>query len=898
MKKYYTIKTAGYADYMMKKLDLNTEGNPTSSWEYSFFQYCQASKQYIISQKAGDYYELMEELFAWLNKAVGASNISYEDKQIFWQTDNNYAGDATFMFFVYRFIIPILNHQHHIDLNPAALQMVYQTFHQKLTKQSFQRAYKIALKQIRKQGESKIANPFTKYTGWLQINGGKSEKTYPQSVINVNPEYSNYKLRQHLLWQLSQGCGWCTGQGVQKTYLPQGDFWMYLDNGKAKIAIRTQGGHMVGKGCQIQGLHNKNSNTYSYAKNIIQLANKYPQINIQNHKSQSNSYNASFQSILKAKQMSDKMLSSKHIQLILQADNINYVTKQIVKKNKDNILFQRRVSEIFQKQCTSVDNFLNLDFQIFPFLKQSMIISAKKSVISVLSDGNPVYYIGNLSQINKLNNKFDGKLSDVKNINSVIENAKSMMRYFITHLNFKHYEEVNEFFDKKLAHVIDDPIFLQKLKPNILDRYVQNRSQFNTINELCNHYFDNILQSPNIYNMCKVLVKKQIQGFHAHDHLDINLKRIQIINQYNKISGSHMMEDIEIKKSIAKRILIHTLRFEDSAQDYIGHFNKCIQIFSKACSDILQYMKNSQYCKQMIVNKCVLRLQDSDYLNNYIQINQFSKSIFNFDTITNQKIFPLAKHTISGILVRQNPSMFIENNKKLNNIFNNLFQDQEVMHMYTQNSLRHLKQRNYYFLQQRQDAFHNIKNNPILVKFAKQMYKKQVLHQNGLQSQLINVFGDQIVYDYSSDSQIVDNARKKAMHMLETGSVQMFQYYNKKHKNAFSNLLNDPHCISLVEKYVEQCIYKMNFHQAIKINNFFNNKIFMNPHIKQIAKNMFKLMLQNNMSQTGHGIHQIDRIFHFSQLPEMQQIINKLPPVVTNRFRLNYATSNWYLKIK
>jgi len=62
---------------------------------------------------------------------------------------------------------------------------------------------------------------------------------------------------------------WCTGGTAAETYLAKGDFWLYIENGEAKVAIRMLGDDSM---VEIEG-HN-NTIPYQYWENVLKFIDK------------------------------------------------------------------------------------------------------------------------------------------------------------------------------------------------------------------------------------------------------------------------------------------------------------------------------------------------------------------------------------------------------------------------------------------------------------------------------------------------------------------------------------------------------------------------------------------------------------------------------------------------
>lgn len=88
---------------------------------------------------------------------------------------------------------------------------------------------------------------------WIKI---PSEKNDP----------SNFKANAKLLHDYSVPRHWCTGAGREYTYLPMGDFHLYIKDGEARVAIRMIGNKVA----EIRGHNNQDQNVKPYWKEIVE----------------------------------------------------------------------------------------------------------------------------------------------------------------------------------------------------------------------------------------------------------------------------------------------------------------------------------------------------------------------------------------------------------------------------------------------------------------------------------------------------------------------------------------------------------------------------------------------------------------------------------------------------
>ena len=117
---------------------------------------------------------------------------------------------------------------------------------------------KLSHKAEKERAEAEGVQTTEKGGRWTRIKGGPSVDSPEELKENINR-----------LKNLSQGTGWCTGRGMADTYLPQGDFYLYLENDKAVAAIRCVGN----KVSEIRGKDNLQENLDPYWQEVINFLN-------------------------------------------------------------------------------------------------------------------------------------------------------------------------------------------------------------------------------------------------------------------------------------------------------------------------------------------------------------------------------------------------------------------------------------------------------------------------------------------------------------------------------------------------------------------------------------------------------------------------------------------------
>ncbi len=312
-----------------------------------------------------------------------------------------------------------------IQIDGNALQYIYQGLMSNQTGKfsgkdfitSYKKAYNKLLKMTTNDGS--LAGYFANYTGWIYIESGQDkDKKYQQDIRNFHPIFNSYQKRQMFLWQISQNTGWCTGRNMHQVYLPQCSFWRYLENGKAKASVRVKliktfthngieavtTGDIGNEVQQMQGTFNSNANGYMYASQYLQLANKYPDINIQQHgnpddQADDESYNGiTFLGLKKAFQIHKQLKTSNQQQLLTfvvgklrQSSQINnYLTEKMIHTLSKYQNFTNLQYKVFRVE--SIDYKLN-NMNKFQFLRkdENFVQQVCQKVLSLLNYENGQY---------------------------------------------------------------------------------------------------------------------------------------------------------------------------------------------------------------------------------------------------------------------------------------------------------------------------------------------------------------------------------------------------------------------------------------------------------------------------------------------------------------------------
>ena len=168
----------------------------------------------------------------------------------------------------------------------------------------------------------------------------KSNKTGWIVIPSLKNDPENFEDNKEILSAYSRPNGWCTGSGMAHQYLSGGDFHLYIDNGKAEVAIRMSGDN-VG---EIQG--ERNQPPYAYVDEIERYASSIG-LDI------SSSYH--YRALMATKQINDNLLNAQ--------DSYEFL-KQYKEKNNDFYHFSRISQSTLENEnvVNGIMNYLKLEY--------------------------------------------------------------------------------------------------------------------------------------------------------------------------------------------------------------------------------------------------------------------------------------------------------------------------------------------------------------------------------------------------------------------------------------------------------------------------------------------------------------------------------------------------------
>jgi hypothetical protein len=165
--------------------------------------------------------------------------------------------------FVYSMLKPILDISSENDKrstysqNAMAIAAVFNKIKETKGKENVNMAkfYEKVLENTNQKSLNFVSDEKDSKNGWIVIPSGKKD---PQNLEKNKKILKDYSIPN----------GWCTGSGMENTYLPMGDFHLYIVNGSAKVAIRFNGSTIA----EIRGY--KNATPFAYWQEIVDYIDK------------------------------------------------------------------------------------------------------------------------------------------------------------------------------------------------------------------------------------------------------------------------------------------------------------------------------------------------------------------------------------------------------------------------------------------------------------------------------------------------------------------------------------------------------------------------------------------------------------------------------------------------
>lgn len=177
------------------------------------------------------------------------------------QEDETYRSNPAFMYSVLKPIIDSSPEQTKTGpppLNSEVLAQIWEEVNEQgVTQMNILKKYRKISSKLDRQGVQTVTT------------GGEGEWIKIPSKLD-DPQ--NYKENVDKLMRFSQGSGWCIAQpGHADSYLSKGDFWLYLLDGRATVAIRMIGDNQVQ---EIRGHKNDIKNLEPYWQEVTSFLHK------------------------------------------------------------------------------------------------------------------------------------------------------------------------------------------------------------------------------------------------------------------------------------------------------------------------------------------------------------------------------------------------------------------------------------------------------------------------------------------------------------------------------------------------------------------------------------------------------------------------------------------------
>ena len=225
--------------------------------------------QYQQLQQALAYYEMDPE--GARRQTIDGINKNKEEAFDEWwsyvsEGNDTYKENPAWMYMVMSAVIkssPESSKDIPVVLNAEALSKVFYDMSESQSPVNFLNLYNKTKVEVDKNNSEFTPTDDSGASGWIYIPG-------------ENQDPANYKNNIKKLVGLSAGCSWCTGAGAAPSLLKQGNFWVFVEGGRARAVIRTidEGGSE--RGAELQGVGNKVP--LEYAQHIFQLMESRPDI--------------------------------------------------------------------------------------------------------------------------------------------------------------------------------------------------------------------------------------------------------------------------------------------------------------------------------------------------------------------------------------------------------------------------------------------------------------------------------------------------------------------------------------------------------------------------------------------------------------------------------------------
>lgn len=487
-----------------------------------------------------------------------AEKLNQEKKEIFdkwWkyvtQENNVYATNPAFQYIILK---PIIDHSDTnsqlptINLNAEVLADVYDSL-QKNPHLNVVKNYSKKLKNsYLNTQESMPSDEEDMDSQWIKIPSRQED-----------PE--NYNKNLEKLMTLSCGTGWCiAGQSMADKYLSQGDFYLYMENGKAKVAIRTTGNELA----EIQGKNN--SVPINYWKEILQFLKRS---DIENY--EDNASYLKLQEIYEFNTEIDKELSKDNYNKFeIYKEIETYPVSFYSKMDKDIInkhpVLQEKALLLFEEDNTQIS--LTELYKTLPNSLQTKILNNQYKLNKLMKEFTAEYIVELIDYANNAGNtegfyidkKLEDKMMEMPNIkNKILEESKKIIGspYQIKYI----FEKFDNILTEKDKHdfVVDfvtrNPI---SVKSPIAKKYLNENDMKQISNDLYSiamhnsnllraSAFDNDISLGELENFKKYLTNEQKINLYKK-YLTINFVDRGFFSDYYKLQD--LIDNTDISTAI------------------------------------------------------------------------------------------------------------------------------------------------------------------------------------------------------------------------------------------------------------------------------------------------------------------------------------------------------------
>lgn len=245
----------------LKDIDLESEvekaENDPNLRNHPEYNQIQQAIQYVKMDPEGSKWQIIEKVNEGKEEAFD------EWWNYLSETNDIYKDNPAFMYMVMSAVVkssPETSKTVPMTLNAEALASTWDHISQNKSPVNLMKLYSEMAMEVDKSNSQ--FTPTQEGNGWLYIPGKQEDP-------------GNFEENVKKLIRLSCGSNWCTGAGAAPIYLQKGNFWVFVEGGRAKAIIRTIAEGQE-RAAEIQGPGN--SIPIGYVDQIFQIIESRPDI--------------------------------------------------------------------------------------------------------------------------------------------------------------------------------------------------------------------------------------------------------------------------------------------------------------------------------------------------------------------------------------------------------------------------------------------------------------------------------------------------------------------------------------------------------------------------------------------------------------------------------------------